>query len=232
MDFASYSPYISRMKTKTPYEILVAKFLEKLPSGLDQNQCWEWQGSIFNNGYGDFVVGTRGNPNHYRERPHRFAFMHYNQAKIPKDKMVCHRCDNPKCCNPHHLFLGSSKDNARDCLEKGRWVRREISVATGKRVARKLKHNKFGQWMKPGDNPNIRKGRKMSSKEVSAMMKKIAPKGENHYRSKFTAAQIEEVFRLRSKGISYREIGAQFGVGATCIYKIIKRKRWKSAGSD
>ncbi len=75
--------------------------------------CIEWDGALDRNGYGIFYYA---NKNIFA---HRFSFSLAN-GEIPKGLMVCHRCDNPKCVNADHLFLGSAYDNAIDCINKKR----------------------------------------------------------------------------------------------------------------
>jgi len=81
------------------------------------NGCWEWTASINDHGYGQFGIAHGNNP----ERAHRFAWRQM-RGEIPKDRWVLHKCDNRKCCNPDHLFLGTAKDNTQDCIKKGRFV--------------------------------------------------------------------------------------------------------------
>ena len=77
------------------------------------DSCWEWMSSINNKGYGTFW---------YQGRPvyaHRLAY-ELTVDKIPNNLCACHHCDNPKCVNPDHLFLGTHKDNIQDASNKGR----------------------------------------------------------------------------------------------------------------
>lgn len=76
------------------------------------NECWPWTAGHNNRGYGHF----RKRPRTYRA--HRMAFVLCKGD--PGSFMVCHTCDNPPCCNPAHLFLGTGKDNVQDCINKGR----------------------------------------------------------------------------------------------------------------
>jgi len=74
-------------------------------AGVDE--CWEWQASTCD-GYGKFSVG-RGQ----WDRAHRVSWR-LNVGHIPDDKCVLHTCDNRKCVNPKHLYLGTKKNNAED----------------------------------------------------------------------------------------------------------------------
>lgn len=75
----------------------------------EENGCWEIQGYLDKDGYGE-VSGKRA---------HRLSYELFI-GQIPSGQNVCHKCDNPKCCNPNHLFLGTQKDNIADMVKKDR----------------------------------------------------------------------------------------------------------------
>jgi hypothetical protein len=81
---------------------------------LNEQQCWEWSGAKTDRGYGVYapLPGVL-------LRAHRVAYALHNNS-IDDDLFVCHTCDNPSCCNPSHLFLGTPKDNNDDKIAKGR----------------------------------------------------------------------------------------------------------------
>jgi hypothetical protein len=87
---------------------------------LDENGCWNWQGALWN-GYGRVNVGSRANGTRQSTSAHRTSYIVF-VGLIPNDKEICHRCDNRRCINPDHLFVGTRKDNMQDCLAKGRFV--------------------------------------------------------------------------------------------------------------
>lgn len=76
-------------------------------------ECWEWTGCILSDGYGQ----TRMNMKKYRT--HRLAYQ-LTYGSIPDKLQVLHTCDNPKCCNPKHLWTGTTQDNTQDKIIKGR----------------------------------------------------------------------------------------------------------------
>ena len=92
-------------------------------------ECWVWTASCFEDGYGVF--------NHRNgKRAHRASWeLHF--GPIPDGMMVCHRCDNPPCVRPDHLFLGSGEENVADRVAKYRTSRglRHALIASGRKLS-------------------------------------------------------------------------------------------------
>jgi hypothetical protein len=98
------------------YLISLDRFWGKVAIGVS-DECWNWTAAKDRNGYGRFHVGKSHNS---AMLAHRVA---YGLATGESPEAVCHRCDNPSCCNPSHLFGGSRADNNRDMAKKGRhWL--------------------------------------------------------------------------------------------------------------
>ncbi len=93
--------------------ISVDRFWEKVAKA-GHEECWNWTAARDGNGYGRFHVGKSHNS---AMLAHRVA---YGIATGDSPEAVCHRCDNPSCCNPSHLFGGTRADNNRDMTSKGR----------------------------------------------------------------------------------------------------------------
>jgi hypothetical protein len=90
-------------------------------------ECWEWTGRLNRDGYGGFKM------NHQDLHVHRWS-MKFAGHDIA-GKVVCHKCDNPKCVNPDHLFLGTQADNVKDMIAKGRYVKPQSKLSDADIVA-------------------------------------------------------------------------------------------------
>lgn len=97
----------------------IERFWSKVNKGSD-GECWDWVRGKDKDGYGSFWL------NNEDIRAHRLSYIIKN-GQIPRNMFICHKCDNPACVNPDHLFLGSNRDNINDMLSKGRTRKGEMN---------------------------------------------------------------------------------------------------------
>lgn len=89
------------------------KFMDKCEP-VTECGCWIWLGTINTNGYGRISLTGR------KEQAHRYSFVLF-KGKLAAGMQVNHKCDNPLCVNPDHLYAGTQKQNIRDCIDRGRF---------------------------------------------------------------------------------------------------------------
>ncbi len=95
---------------KSPIERFNAKYT------IADNGCWLWQAAKDQKGYGMFYIEGKV------RKANRASWMLHRDRPLTNNLLVCHKCDNPSCVNPDHLFLGSYSDNNNDAVSKGRNV--------------------------------------------------------------------------------------------------------------
>ena len=96
-----------------PVPTMEERFHTKYSRG-GSTQCWEWSGARHSFGYGLFLLNGKSS------KASRVALMIATGSPAPEGKLACHRCDNPPCVNPKHLYWGSRQDNSDDAVSRGR----------------------------------------------------------------------------------------------------------------
>jgi len=111
-------------------------YMERFTSKIEKTDgCWIWKaGSRGKTGYGAFKINGKVVDSH------RVSYALY-KGEIPEKMYVCHTCDNRKCVNPEHLFLGTPKDNWQDGFDKGK-----IKLLGGIDVEKLKKHPSIGAY--------------------------------------------------------------------------------------
>lgn len=109
----------------------VCRFWRHVKKG-DPEACWVWQSSVIRSGYGRFSLDRK------TRSAHRVSWR-IHHGEIPAGLCVLHKCDNPPCINPNHLFLGTLTDNNRDTLNKGRHRHALNSAKINMKTAREIR---------------------------------------------------------------------------------------------
>jgi hypothetical protein len=98
--------------------------IQKINEYINQetDECIEYP-VLSSDGYGEMQTRVDGKKIHYRM--HRVAYQVYYNDDLTSKDIICHKCDNPKCVNPRHLFKGTHNDNVQDKCSKGRQAKGE-----------------------------------------------------------------------------------------------------------
>lgn len=97
--------------------------LERFQVVINGSECFGWSGAKDGKGYG--LLSSRKGHGCSPEKAHRVSY-EKEYGEIPKGKKILHKCDNPECTNPKHLFAGTQKDNMQDCSRKGRLNKKSL----------------------------------------------------------------------------------------------------------
>jgi hypothetical protein len=123
---------------RAPFCCLDCRFRSIAAPFFGIETCWLWPKSRTKAGYGQLVICHQGEVSVLYA--HRISHEIFN-GPIPEGHQVCHRCDDPACFNPAHLFSGTQKDNIDDMFSKGRQADRSLSAPRGdKHPSRTQRH--------------------------------------------------------------------------------------------
>lgn len=162
-------------------------------------ECWPWKASRSPRGYGVFRL------RYQQWRAHRLAWT-FSNGPIPSGLLVLHRCDNPPCCNPKHLFVGTSADNTADMIAKGR-------EASGDRHPSRIHGSNY---LPRGELHH------------SARTPEVMARGESNGAAVLTEEQVREILRRRHvDGVSAYRMAKDYGVSKGTIQFILSGKTWQ-----
>ena len=174
--------------------------------------CWEWTGPRVGRGYGKTTWHSRS------ARSHRVAW-EITYGPIPTGLAVLHHCDNPLCCRPDHLFLGTLADNNRDMRSKGR-------QAHGDRSGSRLHPERLSR----GDNHYSRTRPEALARDArhgSALHPDKLARGTRHGKAKLTEARVEEIrVRYMKGGVTTYQLATEMQVSPTAIQAVVNGKTW------
>lgn len=177
---------------------------------LDESGCWLWTGAKTKRGYGGFLRGKQGKQTYYYA--HRFMYELAN-GPITNGLFCCHHCDVRNCVNPDHMFLGTTQDNTRDMIAKGRYKHpHPMSEETKDAIRADYASNRYNQ-------NQIRKKYHTSDSRIKEIIEGYPG---SWYIYKYQPEFIREIKELyRDNNFTYNEIASMYGLSFNMVRRII-----------
>lgn len=185
---------------------------------IDGAGCWNWQGAVTKDMYGQIRVGSRV------MSTHRVSFTFAN-GSIPRGKVIRHQCDNRMCCNPAHLLVGDHEDNSQDIVDRQRHKSRRVLTAdelqtvrtmraagvTKRAIAEALQCN----WYTVSNA--------IDASGVDAPTRVGRPRGSRNLRTRVTEDAKKQMLDLYATGQhTQQQLAEQFGCDQTYVSLIVR----------
>lgn len=211
---------------KTPQE----RF--KLQHRIAESGCWEWTGGKDQDGYGLFRGEIEGQ---MMQRAHRWSWAFHNKSRIPTWGNICHKCDNPSCVNPEHLWLGTVMDNQTDKHRKGRarmlkgeelpWAKLDEekvrAILADPRPSSRIAEE-YG--ISNGTVSDIKRRKSWAHLDVEQVVKH---KRLSHRIGVSQKLNEDAIRDIRASTLSGKELAAKYGISPQQVCGIRKRRAWK-----
>lgn len=207
----------------------IDRFWGKVAVG-NPDACWEWQGTLNSDGYGSMQIRGRSG-GAYR------AAWECTYGPIPGGLSVLHKCDNRKCCNPNHLFLGTQSDNAKDMWSKGRaytgghkqpntWSRGEGN-GRAKLTAEQARNIRASYRQQTVSTRSLAQKYGVDASTIRRVLRNKETKGV------LSPSQIDEICNEyeQGKGCSAYELASLHGVSKSEIQHIVSGRTWKEGAN-
>lgn len=214
---------------------VAARLDAKLDKTSDPNGCWLFTGKARSSfGYGLMYIGREHRKAGHGNSPtHRIAYVLANRD-LPDGKWILHRCDNPPCCNPDHLFAGTHEENMADMMKKQRQQKqkgdeKDCAIYTGAQALAVVALARDGK-----SSTEIEKTLGVDKRFVSRVRIGVAwtsvtglGRGELKSKRKLTEEDVIAIRQQYTDGARLDELGERFGVSASNISMVVTRRTWK-----